>query len=315
MIVRTKKKGHIRLCPENWICGSTREEMTPAERGVWIDFLALAYLNEPVGQINFITERRLANLLHVSPKLLSKTIQKAKLHGKIDIIEEQANPVLDKKKKKNDSTCDQPDSKSSTLESTQSKIGLPLRIIRILNWNKYQSDYLRQKPYRERKSAEQEYNEDVDESDEKLQNLEPENVTQVTDRGEERRGDKIKLNKRRGEENEDSDSYTNSESESLPSSNSNSPFSEEGKEVQKKEFLSMLEACPDYPFDEYEDGSFFHYALDEYPDIDILRELEKKIAWWKEHPKALKQGRKTPRGQLDEWLEKEQEFQRKKRGV
>lgn len=192
MVVRTKKKGWFKVCPEKWIFGSTREEMTPSERGVWIDFLARAYLNEPPGQIDFLTEKRLANEFNITTKLLKKTIEKAICYEKIKYIWEKAEPELSQKSKKNKSTCDQSDSKSNTFDSSRSKIGLPLRTIKILKWNEYQSEYLRQKPYRSKESTEQECTEDEEEHDKELQNSEPKSVTQVTDRGEERRKEKIK---------------------------------------------------------------------------------------------------------------------------
>lgn len=75
--------------------------------------------------------------------------------------------------------------------------------------------------------------------------------------------------------------------------------------------MSGLKECPGYPFDEELDSKEFECAIREYPGIDILKELDKKIIWWEKHPRALKQGT-APRSQLDEWFEKEYEFQKKK---
>ena len=170
---KSRKKSWFKVCPEKWIFGITREEMSSAERGVWMDFLALAAINDSPGQIDFFSYKRIANQLHISVKLLKSTINKALFFKKVEL-----------KEKKNNPTCDQLDTKSDTLETNRSKIGLPLRTIIILNWNEYQSEYLRQKPYRQRKSEEEEGIEEYDEQSERLQNSDSKSVTQVTDRGE-----------------------------------------------------------------------------------------------------------------------------------
>ena len=83
----------------------------------------------------------------------------------------------------------------------------------------------------------------------------------------------------------------------------------------KKKFLSKLKECPGCPYNEYEDGSFFYYVYEEYPYVDLVAELDKKIAWWKKHPLALAQAGKFHRAQLDEWFRLENEYQAKKWGV
>ena len=50
----SKKKTYIKFFPEKWIFGSTREEMTNAERAVWMDLLSLAAINDSVGYVDFI---------------------------------------------------------------------------------------------------------------------------------------------------------------------------------------------------------------------------------------------------------------------
>ena len=80
----------------------------------------------------------------------------------------------------------------------------------------------------------------------------------------------------------------------------------------QKQFLRKLKDFEGYPYDEYGDGSFFLFIESEYPGIDILRELDKKLSWWKKHPDALKNG-KFPRGQLCNWFEKEYEYQQGKK--
>lgn len=81
----------------------------------------------------------------------------------------------------------------------------------------------------------------------------------------------------------------------------------------KKKFLFMLRECPGYPFNEYEDGALFHYIYEEYPHVDLVSELDKKISWWKKHPKALAAGGKFHRAQLDDWFQLENNYQKKER--
>jgi len=78
----------------------------------------------------------------------------------------------------------------------------------------------------------------------------------------------------------------------------------------KEIFLSKLRNCPRYPFNEYEDGSFFHYVYEEYPGVNLIAELDKKIAWWKKHPSALGEGCKFYRAQLDAWFQNEYRFKK-----
>jgi hypothetical protein len=59
------------------------------------------------------------------------------------------------------------------------------------------------------------------------------------------------------------------------------------------------------------DKSLFHHIDGEYTNINILEQLDKKIAWWKEHPDALKPSA-SPRQKLFEWFEQEHEFQNRR---
>lgn len=98
--------------------------------------------------------------------------------------------------------------------------------------------------------------------------------------------------------------------------NSSSIHVSDGERVLhlKKKFLFKLCKCPGYPFNEYEDGAFFHYVYEEYPYVDLITELDKKIEWWKEHPRALAVESKFYRAQLDEWYRLENAYQAKKWG-
>ncbi|MFW6173286.1 MAG: hypothetical protein ACOC5T_06025 [Elusimicrobiota bacterium] len=99
--------------------------------------------------------------------------------------------------------------------------------------------------------------------------------------------------------------------ETNPPKTKKTNFNKRENNIQKQ-FLRELNDFEGYPFDEYSDKAFFLFIESEYPGIDILRELDKKLAWWKKHPDALKNG-KFPRGQLCEWFEKEYEYQKRKK--
>jgi len=299
-----KKKTWIKFYPERWIFGSSREEMTNAERAVWMDILALAALNDPPGQVEFLSYKRLAHQLHISLRLLKSAISKAIAYGKIDIKETPFGSNLDEVKQKVDQDFHEKKSnlnqngiklgsKLTTFDTNQSKIGLTLRTIKILKWNEYQSEYWRQKPHRERKKMKKELDQ---EEDEKLQNSGPKTVTQVTGRGEERRREEIRGDKRRR-------NFLNKEplNSPLPST------PKEGISI-KDEFLMMLKDLKGYPFDEVKDSLLFDVTIKDYPGINIMRQIKRKIEWWKVHPDALKA---NPRKQLQDFFKEEDKFQKR----
>jgi hypothetical protein len=80
------------------------------------------------------------------------------------------------------------------------------------------------------------------------------------------------------------------------------------KNTIQSQYLSRLRDLPGYPFVEYLDNGLFLFVEDMYPGIDILSELEKKIAWWEDNPDALRE-EVGPRQQLAKWFEKEYEYQ------
>jgi hypothetical protein len=77
----------IPLYVDKWIFGSTRIELDPAERGVFVDLLALGAKDNGYIRANENTPYllpQLAGLLNVSVELLQSTIQKCIQVGKID---------------------------------------------------------------------------------------------------------------------------------------------------------------------------------------------------------------------------------------
>ncbi len=74
--------------------------------------------------------------------------------------------------------------------------------------------------------------------------------------------------------------------------------------------MIRLKNCSGYPFNEIKDSVFFDCLATEYPGINILNQIDKKIVWWKKHPDALKRSA-NPRKKLEEWFKGEFEFQKR----
>ncbi|MEM5810146.1 MAG: phage replisome organizer N-terminal domain-containing protein [Candidatus Aenigmatarchaeota archaeon] len=79
-------KDWIPLWIDKWLFGSTRLELEPAERSVWIDLIALGSkdngfirANEEIGYL----PQQLAGLLNIPLELLQRTIEKCKKNGKL----------------------------------------------------------------------------------------------------------------------------------------------------------------------------------------------------------------------------------------
>jgi hypothetical protein len=109
----------IKVYCDKWLSGTLRED-TPDMRGVWIDLLVLAGSGQygDTGEIKLrngvgFTNRQIAEILHISMSLWRQA-------------------------------------KSRFIETDRIEI-TPRGAISITNWRKYQSEFERQKPYRERK--------------------------------------------------------------------------------------------------------------------------------------------------------------------
>ncbi len=108
----------IKVYCEKWLSGTIRDEQ-PDVRSVWIDLLTLAGNGQfgDIGEIKLangvgLTDRQIAEILHISKALWKKSKQRFVLTNRIEITSKEA--------------------------------------ISIINWSKYQSDYQRQKPYRQK---------------------------------------------------------------------------------------------------------------------------------------------------------------------
>jgi len=114
--LRTTKRRWFKLYPNECINGSIRWQLSPAERGVWYDLLAFSALCSNTGIIadrdnKALPHSFLANRLNIDLELLETTLTKC--------IEEK--------------------------RITEDDDG-----IHITNWERYQSEYDRQKPYRQK---------------------------------------------------------------------------------------------------------------------------------------------------------------------
>jgi hypothetical protein len=111
----TGKRSWIKLYINSFLGGSVRYQLTSSERGVWIDLLCLAGISNTPGLISDNDNRAyphsfLANRFNIPLRLLESTLDKCKEEGRIK-------------------------------EDDQG--------LHIVNWSNYQSEYQRQKPYRD----------------------------------------------------------------------------------------------------------------------------------------------------------------------
>lgn len=107
----------IKIYVDQWLHGTMRRELLPAERSVWTDFLALAGDSPYEGKISFTekigyTDEQLADKLEVPVDILASAKAKMLEYNKIEILDNN--------------------------------------VIKIVKWKKYQSEYDRQKGYRKK---------------------------------------------------------------------------------------------------------------------------------------------------------------------
>lgn len=112
------KRTWVKIFVTGWLHGSIRWQLTPEERGVWADLIALAGECGRDGAICDNDDKPyprdfIAGQLNIPVELLDHTIAKCKHDGRIENRDD---------------------------------------IITLSNWKHYQSEYQRQKPYRQRKA-------------------------------------------------------------------------------------------------------------------------------------------------------------------
>lgn len=247
-----RAKTHFKFYSEDYLIGgSTRAELLPDERNVWLDFLCLASLN--FGKVEIFSRDMLAAQLLISRELLDRSIEKFLKHGKV-------TKKYNKKEKK--------------------------EIFYIVKWLLFQADYLTK---RLKKTSKNERSEECKKDD-----------AELTPTLDEMRSDDIKLHEMR--ENE---SHQKSQNVKLPNSHLNSSSFSLGEDFneRKREFLTLLRDCKNYPFNEANDTMLFEIAAIKHSHIDIIYQLKKKIEWWKKKssPTAVKC---KPRTQLLDHFEK-----------
>lgn len=101
---------HFKFYSEKYLWDSTRSELKPEERAVWVDFLCLASMN--FGAVECYSRDQLAQQLLIDSELLDKSIEKFIKFGKV-------KRKLNKKEKK--------------------------EIFSIVKWDLYQADYLKKR--------------------------------------------------------------------------------------------------------------------------------------------------------------------------
>ena len=118
-MARNRRRSWVKLWITGWLHGSIRWQLTPEERGVWADILALAGECGREGVIcdndgEPLPRKYIANQFNISQTLLDRVIAKCIHHERLE--QTQLNGIL-----------------------------------KITNWVHYQSEYDRQKPYRQKK--------------------------------------------------------------------------------------------------------------------------------------------------------------------
>jgi len=217
--------------------GSVRYQLTPAERSVWVDLLALAALGPAPGLIADNDSRPfplafLANRLNIKVALLQNTIKKCAEEGRI-------------------------------IHSDG--------LIRISNWDAYQSEYERQKPYR---------------ISDKLQNN-PVNVdTKVTTIP-------VTLVRSRVEESRAEEKRAEEKRADAPPSPPQPPQPTAAATISFENLLS--------------NNGLHEELVEKFPSLDLNDELLKCQLWWT----ASKRKLKAPELAFRNWLQKAQSINEK----
>ena len=66
----------IKVFCEQWLLGSTRFELTHEQRAIFIDILVRAGLNDPPGQVNFVSFEQLAANFAAPIELVEGTVNR-----------------------------------------------------------------------------------------------------------------------------------------------------------------------------------------------------------------------------------------------
>ncbi len=248
MFPQVKKGGEtvkwFKVYAEKWFMGSSRFELTVEQRAIWIDLLAKASMNEPPGQIDYYSLEQLSHIFVVPLDLLKTALKR----------------------------CE---------ETTKVKHDTEKKMIVIVNWRKYQSEYQRQVPYRKK-------------SKQKLKSQANADISSnnVTRRG---KGEEEK-EKKAVEEEEKTENLSDPLMTLQPVSSHPTSL-----EKEKRSFLILLSKTKNigYPFNEFDDAVLYDELKKNYPSVNILQKTKKKIDWWEDQPRRLEN---DPREQLRIWI-------------
>jgi len=166
-------------------------------------------------------------------------------------------------------------------------------ILKIVNWEKYQHIYMSQKAYRQRQKEKREKQRKLLEQGTKKDNQDISDYNALGDRrGEEKNGDQMNSENKKGK------------GDAFPSH-------------PRDQFLYILKEFSlsyPYPFNENEDGQIYDLCIQSFRSVDPIKELEKKIIYWKDNRGCLTSKGKGPRQQLFEFFQLEAEHQAKQTG-
>jgi hypothetical protein len=266
---------YFKFYSEKYLWGSTRSELKPDERSVWLDFLCLASFQ--FGRVEVFSRDHLAQQLCLSRELLDRSIEKFIKYKKIQ---------------------------RKYLKSKNSEV------FTLANWDRYQADYLKKRIIKSTTYSQKKRIANMGQTDaENPPKEEEKRGEEMKEENKERRP--IRINQISRLKNQSSPKNSPDLNQSLTPSNS-TPLKRDIENI-KNLFLNLLKTTGSYPFDEDLDADLFNRSTEAFPSISILQELRKKIAWWSEHPGALKS--KDPREQLFEWFEKEAQYQKGMGGI
>ncbi len=83
----------IKWYPTDWLHSTCRDELTPAERATFHDYVCMASMREPIGEFRISTWEGLARQLNTPLEIIEKTTEKCIKYNRI-FIEEKNNEIF-----------------------------------------------------------------------------------------------------------------------------------------------------------------------------------------------------------------------------
>jgi len=247
----------FKLWPREWIYGDLRTELTIEERALWTDLLAMAALSPEDGVVceskrNGYSVPRLAAILNFSPAFVTETIEK--LSGnRLKMI-----TVLKRNR------------------------------IKIRNWRRFQSDYCRQRSYR--------------------QKLQPGLQPELQENLHQRLHPRSKKEEIEGEDRKEKVGKEESKPACLPASGP--PKTETTEEITTA--LSIVWSICGWPRDETVDDGLLKTLVVDYPEIDLMPAVRAFHAYCIDKPLGKKS---RPRLRLTNWFQTSRKFGQNIRAV